>query len=336
MDAGLLRESASRQMRRALHAWCQGDHDMAALHGGIAFEHIVKAGLAMRHPSLLADARDFSTMLHAAGLGDQAGTPLAKVKTLGAAEAFKRLRSLIPVSITERDIDSLLTARNGVAHMGFHDSTQTAEALTQAVAVTDAVLADIGEGDIDFWGPYRDQRHDLAKLQRDALEEMRSQMLREAAEAAEWEKDPLRALMNSIKPALEQEREIAEKVLATKVRYAQKLYRICTRQRLYASDMKRLAKMAEIRKWSHPDECNQTNSRCPVCGYIDGVLRARVGEDGGEVADENVRECFAEMFDCPVCGLELDGGTEISAAGLKIHYYKDMDTGDTFRLPLYF
>ncbi|WP_416755562.1 hypothetical protein ACMAVT_22245 [Streptomyces sp. FW42] len=309
---------------------------MAALHGGIAFEHIVKAGLAIRHPSLLADGRDFATMLHAAGLGDQAGAPLAKVKTLGAAEAFKRLRSLLPISATERDIDSLLTARNGVAHMGFHDATQTVEALTQAVTVTDAVLRDIGEGEIDFWGPYREKRHDLAKLQQDALDEMRQRMIEEAAEAAEWERDPLRALINSIKPALEQEREIAEKVLATKIRYAQKLYRICTRQRLYASDMKRLAKMAEVRKWPYVDACSQTYSRCPVCGFKEGLVRSRIGEDGGEVVDENVRECFAEMFDCPVCGLELDGGSELSAAGLKIHYYKDIDTGGNFTLPLFF
>ncbi|WP_327132061.1 hypothetical protein OG311_13950 [Streptomyces sp. NBC_01343] len=309
---------------------------MAALHGGIAFEHIVKAGLAMRHPSLLADGRDFATMLHAAGFGDQAGAPLAKVKTLGAAEAFKRLRSLLAISTSERDIDSLLTARNGVAHMGFHDSNQTVEALTQAVAVTDAVLEDISEGDIDFWGPYRDQRHDLVKLQHDALEEMRRRVLQEAAEAAEWERDPLRALMKSIKPALEQEREIAEKVLATKIRYAQKLYRICSRQRLHASDMKRLAKMSEVRKWPHADECNITHSLCPVCGYKEGMIRSRIGEDGGDVIDEDVRECFAEMFDCPVCGLELDGGSELSSAGLRIHYYKDIDTGGTFTLPLGF
>ncbi|MFZ4236488.1 hypothetical protein ACOZGD_15065 [Streptomyces murinus] len=309
---------------------------MAALHGGIAFEHTVKAGLAKRHPSLLADGRDFATMLHAAGLGDQAGAPLAKVKTLGAAEAFKRLRSLLSLSITERDIDSLLTARNGVAHMGFHDVTQTAEALTQAVAVIDAVLEDIGEGEIDFWGPYRDQRHDLLQLQQDSLEEMRRQAIADAAEAAEWEKDPLRALIKSIKPAMEQEREIAEKVLATKIRYAQKLYRICSRQRLYASDMKRLAKMAEVRKWAHSDPCNTTHARCPVCGFKDSIIRSRVGEDGGEVIDENVRECFAEMFDCPVCGLELDGGSELSRAGLPIHYYKDIDTGGTFKLPLFY
>ncbi|MEU7385058.1 hypothetical protein AB0A91_34950 [Streptomyces sp. NPDC042207] len=309
---------------------------MAALHGGLAFEHIVKAGLATRHPSLLADGRDFATMLHAAGFGDQAGAPLAKVKTLGAAEAFKRLRSLLSISVTERDIDTLLTARNGVAHMGFHDVRQTADALTQAVLVTDAVLDDIGEGEVDFWGPYRDGRHDLLTMQQEALEEARRLAVQEAAEAVEWERDPLRAFIKSIKPAIEQEREIAEKVLATKIRYAQKLLRICSKQHLYASDMKSLAKMAEMRKWARAGECNVTHARCPVCGYKKGVIRSRIGEDGGDVIDENVRECFAEMFDCPVCGLELDGGRELSLTGLRIHYYKDIDTGDTFTLPLEF
>jgi hypothetical protein len=45
--------------------------------------------------------------------------------------------------VKERDIDPLLTARNGVAHLGAHNDAITHDALALAVTVADAVLTDL-------------------------------------------------------------------------------------------------------------------------------------------------------------------------------------------------
>ncbi|WP_152627338.1 hypothetical protein [Streptacidiphilus melanogenes] len=344
MDKDQLRESALLQMRRALYAWSNGDHDMAVLHGGIAFEHIVKAALAARHPSLLSDGRDFSTLLHAAGLSSHATAPATHARTLGAAEAFKRARALLQLSVSERDVEPLLTARNGVAHLGAHDKTQSAMALTVAVTVVDAVLADIGEGDHDFWGPYRSRRHDLYQLQAETLADARQRAIADFKEererrsaAADEGGDSLRALLEPLladaeeRTAHEEElRAAVQDIVTVKIRYAKKLFRIAAGRQSTAADLKRLARMAEIRKWYRPEACDESFARCPVCGYARGVLRARIGPDGQGIPDRHVRECFAVMFDCPVCGLELDGRPELQVSGLVTHYYKDLKKGSRF------
>ncbi|WUH90308.1 hypothetical protein OG900_09485 [Streptomyces sp. NBC_00433] len=316
MDVEHLRESARIQMRRSLAAWRLADNDMAVLHAGIGFEHIVKGALAARHPSLLVDGRDFASMLHAAGLGQHASAPEENVKTLGAAEAYKRLRTLMPISITERDVELLLTARNGVAHLGRHDRSQTASALALAVAVADAVLADIGDGGIDFWGPYADGRHALAKMQEEALEEARQEALRAAEFQKQLEGGPFNFWLREIKPIWRQEQEIARGVLSAKMRYAAKLYRICNREKLSASELKKRAKMAEIRVWSKSDEYSTSHGRCAVCGYKLGVLRSRIIPD----MNSGSTELLPEMFDCPMCGLELDGIFELSVIGTNASF----------------
>lgn len=328
VDVDTLRESARLHMRRALHAWCQSDNDMAVLHGGIAFEHIAKAALAARHPSLLADGRDFPTLLHAAGLGVHASSPPTMAKTLGALEAFKRATVLIPMPVTERDVQPLLTARNGVAHLGMHDVAQTGDALAVAIKVVDTILADIGEGDADFWGPYRNHRDDLPFMQRMGVEGIRKHALEEATEAlAEAHKDvdeQFKADMrNAFKAWHEQwteERSIAEQVFAVKVNYAKKLYRISQKKKLHAAQLKKLANMDEIRKWSKPGECDTSYSKCPVCGYRRGLVRAVIDDDG-EIASSYPRMCHPVMYDCPVCGLELDGWAELSMIGIPDHYF---------------
>ncbi|QIY95650.1 hypothetical protein HEP87_18430 [Streptomyces sp. S1D4-11] len=339
MDVETLRESARLHMRRALHAWCNADHDMAVLHGGIAFEHITKAGLAARHPSLLADGRDFPTLLHAAGLGSHAPNPLTAAKTLGALEAFKRAMALIPMPVTERDVQPLLNARNGVAHLGMHDVAQTGDALAVAVKVIDVVLADIGEGDADFWGPYRSSRSDLPSMQRMGIEGMRKQAAVEAladaqAKADEQIKEDTRKAIREWHAQIEEERSVAEQVFAVKIHYAKKLYRIAKKKNLHAAQLKKLANFDEVRKWSRPDECDTFYSKCPVCGYNRGIIRAAIDEDGDDFTDSNVRLCHPNMYDCPVCGLELDGWAELSMIGVSEHYYVEFRNGRAHRFEL--
>jgi hypothetical protein len=89
-------------MRRSLDAWCEDERDMAVLHCGIAVEHLLKAFLASKHPSLLVDGRDFSSLLHAVGEGAYATVDEHLTKSIGALECFRRVAQLTALPVTER------------------------------------------------------------------------------------------------------------------------------------------------------------------------------------------------------------------------------------------
>jgi hypothetical protein len=73
MDPKDLAESSRRWMGMALSALTRPqDVDMAVHHAVVACEHLLKAYLASLHPVLVAEGKDFTSLLHATGHGDKA------------------------------------------------------------------------------------------------------------------------------------------------------------------------------------------------------------------------------------------------------------------------
>ncbi|MCX4824378.1 hypothetical protein OG883_31895 [Streptomyces sp. NBC_01142] len=320
MDKTSLLASAQRQMIRAMSAWCTSDNDMAVLHGGIATEHLLKALLAARHPSLLVDGRDFNSLLHATGQSTYAASPETKVKTIGALDAFKRAAALITMPVKERDLDPLLTARNGVAHLGAHDDAVTHDALAITVTVADAVLTDLQEDIPTFWGPWADTRLDLEQMQRDAQIAAEQALKGGGVEAADepqienWEDGLLEPMIEDFRSKSFQAAQIA---VAVKVRCAKKLYRVL----YYGKTPGEIAKADMVEPEadrSEYGECLYRSVKCPVCG-ADGDVQASLGNQPkrpkkGRRARQS-RE-FPDYFDCYTCGLELDNRYELEVLGL--------------------
>lgn len=127
MDPQKLQESSRKHIIRALNAWCEDERDMAVLHCGISVEHLLKAYLASKHPSLLVDARDFSALLHAVGEGARAAVSEHLTKSIGALECFRRVALLTTLPMTERQVEPIFSSRNGVAHLGIHETDKTDE-----------------------------------------------------------------------------------------------------------------------------------------------------------------------------------------------------------------
>jgi hypothetical protein len=154
MDPERLQESSRQHMIRALNAWCEDERDMAVLHCGISVEHLLKAFLASKHPSLLVDARDFSSLLYAVGEGARVAMDEHLTKSIGALECFRRVGQLITLPMTERQVEPIFNARNGVAHLGIHDTDKTDETVAMSVRINDAVLAALGADRFEYWTPY--------------------------------------------------------------------------------------------------------------------------------------------------------------------------------------
>src|ERR1017187_1064732 len=141
-------------MLRSLDAWCEDERDMAVLHCGIAVEHLMKAFLASKHPSLLVDGRDFSSLLHAVGEGTHATADEHHTKSIGALECFRRVAQFKVLPVTERQAEPIFSARNGVAHLGIHDTDRTDETIAMSIQINDAILAALGTDRFKYWDPY--------------------------------------------------------------------------------------------------------------------------------------------------------------------------------------
>lgn len=154
MDPKRLQESSRKHMLRSLDAWSEDERDMAVLHCGISVEHLLKAFLASKHPSLLVDARDFSSLLHAVGEGARAAVDEHLTKSIGALECFRRVAQFISLPVTERQAEPIFSARNGVAHLGIHQTDNTDETIAMSVRINEAVLAALGVDRFEYWTPY--------------------------------------------------------------------------------------------------------------------------------------------------------------------------------------
>ncbi|MFJ2015252.1 hypothetical protein ACIQJ8_34245 [Streptomyces globisporus] len=315
MDKTSLLASGKRQMSRAMSAWCTSDNDMAVLHAGIGTEHLLKALLAARHPSLLVDGRDFNSLLHAAGQSTYAASPETKVKTIGALDAFKRAATLIIMPVKECDIDPLLTARNGVAHLGAHNDSITQDSLAIAITVADAVLTDLQEEISTFWGPWAETRLDLEQMQRDA-QTMTDQVLEVADESqlVNWEDGLLEPMAEEFRSGSLQSAQIA---VAVKVRYAKKLYRVL----YYGKTQEEIAEAEMVEPEadrSEYGECLFRSVQCPVCG-AEGDAAASMGNQPKRPKKgrrSRQRQEFPHYFDCYTCGLELDNRYELEVLGM--------------------
>jgi hypothetical protein len=147
-------------MLRSLDAWTEDERDIAVLHCGISVEHLLKAFLASKHPSLLVDARDFSSLLYAVGEGEHATVGEHLAKSIGASECFKRVAQFIQLPANQQQAEPIFIARNGVAHLGTHQIERTDETMIMSVRIIDAILVALGADRLEYWTPYAFQAED--------------------------------------------------------------------------------------------------------------------------------------------------------------------------------
>lgn len=140
-------EGAKKAAHRAMDEHGRSEYDNFALQGGVAIEKLAKAVLVSMNPVYLLEMRNGNPdmLLYLGGhleLGEE------KVRTVGAKDAIKRLRTL-GILPPDPQLDMLIELRNGTAHTSTGDR---AKALLPALVESSwALLKKVGIDIGDFW-----------------------------------------------------------------------------------------------------------------------------------------------------------------------------------------
>ncbi|MFF9733570.1 hypothetical protein ACF1GX_29585 [Streptomyces albidoflavus] len=122
----------------------------------MACEHLLKSYLAGLHPALLAEGKDFTSLLHAVGHGDKAReTSLTAFRSIALPEAYARVAQLVsPLTVDHAEVKVVANARNGVAHCGIHDPSMAREITTTCIRLAEAILPHLTNDTYIYWYPH--------------------------------------------------------------------------------------------------------------------------------------------------------------------------------------
>lgn len=340
MDVQLLTSSGIRSMQVALHSWYSDFDDTAVLNAGIGCEHLLKAYLASHHPLLIADERDQALRFYAIGRADAAPVPLSHAKTISAEKAFRHAEALMRdgIRITYKNFESILIARNGVAHAAYCDKGTAAETLTYAVALADAIRVEFDMSEDHFWGSYSNRRDDL-EGRRDSARKARKRMEDELARRRESYAKATAKRRVSPAPSMESIHQDPgqgpELVAAVKVAYAKKIYEARWGKRkpasIRAQDITRKGDIWDSEGWGKiaPDLASSGEFvECPACGYPSGEVFGFVRGDACGCETPGKGDCqheggiriwaHAVLFHCEACSLQSHRYEELVALGIDV------------------
>ncbi|WP_328683128.1 hypothetical protein [Streptomyces sp. NBC_00343] len=159
-------EGAKKAAHRAVDDHGRGEYDEFALHGGVAVERLAKAVLVSKNPVYLLEMRNGNPdmLLY---LGGHLEMSADKVRTVGAKDTIKRLRTLglLP---SDSQLDLLIELRNGTAHTTVGDQAKVLlPTLAENIA---ALLSDIDLPEEAFWGRWTSAMNMAVNKQRSAIE----------------------------------------------------------------------------------------------------------------------------------------------------------------------
>ncbi|MFD8685379.1 hypothetical protein [Streptomyces sp. NPDC059651] len=158
-------EGAKKAGHKAMDDHGRGEYDEFALHGGVAVERLAKAVLVSKNPVYLLEMRGNPEML--LYLGGHLEIATEKIRTVGAKDAIKRLRTmrLLP---PDAQLDLLIELRNGTAHTTIGD--QAKALLPNLADSVSALLKAIGLSNDDFWGRWSSAMYIAVDRQRGEVE----------------------------------------------------------------------------------------------------------------------------------------------------------------------
>jgi hypothetical protein len=287
-------QSSSDFARSALQAMPDQKNSVFLLHAATALEHLAKAFLSTRHPSLIVARNDFESLLHACGESTYAHRPRARIRTITAGEALSRAARFIPeLAGLGDDLELLILVRNGIAHLGNASSSDAEDALIPYLKASERLRDALDLDREEYWGEF-------VELVDSALEEnvKRARLRVETALPVarnEFERrfgaldDTTRAAMLSVIESGYKLEKYEEQLL----------------------------------------EC----PACETQGVVYGSLKLDYEPDydrDGFVDNASLIVTFVpSSFWCAACGLELDGREELDAAGIEEPWVlEDVDEAD--------
>ncbi|MEU6159054.1 hypothetical protein [Streptomyces sp. NPDC047130] len=267
---------AQKAAHRAMEDHGRGEYDEFALHAGVAVEQLAKAVLVSKNPVYLLDLNKGNPDL-LLYFGGHLEMDVEKVRTVGAADAIKRLRKLGTLPPGPR-LDKLIDLRNGTAHAGGGDGAKT---LLPAFAESTALLLmEIAVPVAGFWGRWSSMVNFAVDKQRTEVERDVQIRIRQARHLFE---DRFSGLP----------RDVKERAL---------------------NNPSPNATPTGIDRFGSPVDGTTyrllATTLCPACGGEATVaLQPTEREKGTTVS--------MESFHCVLCSLSLEGSAEVEAANVE-------------------
>jgi len=291
-----LADSSATFARSALQAQ-HDDHRVFLLHAATALEHLAKAVLAARHPSLIVATNDFESLLHACGEPGFARRPRAKIRTITAGEAIGRASRFVPtVEALVPDLELLILVRNGVAHLGEASTSDADDVLVPYLKASEELRAELDVDRASYWGEFVDLVDSALK---ENVEKARLRVETALAIARQEFDKRFGALDDATRAAM---------LRVIESGYAPEKY----------------------------DEQLLDCPACSTPALVSGSVRTDFDEDWDhhERVLVGVHPYFTfipSRLRCSACGLELDGHDELDAAGVGEPWVlEDVDERDFF------
>jgi hypothetical protein len=291
--------SSSEFAISALKAMSDGKPSVSLLHAATALEHLAKAVLASRHPSLIAVASkdNFDSLLMLIGEGQRAKGP-GRVRTIGAREALDRASRFAPdCAELIDDVALLIWVRDGIAHLA------------------DATAASVDDVLIPYLKTSEELRGALADLDR----------------ATYWG-----GFTEFVESALTKNVEQVRLRVEAAIAFARDEF---TRRFAEHDETMKKAVLTAIEANYDTDMYELDLLECPACGTMalaSGTLTEEYDEDWdhreGVLLGVHVQVLFTPNgLTCHACRLELNGRDEMKAAGVDESFYLDVDEGEYLR-----
>lgn len=132
-----------------MDAHSREDQEVFLLHAGVSIERLAKAALSKQSPFLLIEMKGKEdTLLHLAGVQET-----SKVRTVGAAQALSRLRTMGAIPKQDVDLDELIELRNGIAHLDA-SADSSFDGLSVFSRATNSLLTHLGQEKENYWGEW--------------------------------------------------------------------------------------------------------------------------------------------------------------------------------------
>jgi len=274
----------------------EGKHSVFLLHAATAFEHLAKAVLAARHPSLIAIASkdNFESLLLLSGV--QGAKPGSKIRTIGAGEALDRAARFAPECAGMKgDLQLLIWVRDGIVHLADASAANVDEVLVPYLKASEELRKVLGVDRSAYWNEFDDlvdsalkEHVERAHLRVDAaLAVARGEFARRFAEVDATTK---KAVLDAIEASYSLDR------------YEEQLL-----------------------------EC----PACGTSALVSGTLQEEFDEDwdhheGVLVNVHLLVRFFPNGLLCRACHLGLTGRDEMDAAGVGESWYLNIDERDFF------
>lgn len=276
----------------ALEAHHEAIHRRVALDAGTALEHLAKACLSKRSPALLAELKsESSTHSVIRLLGIEGADSPAGIRTIGPAEALRRIGLFVKSKADRTDLQTLTDMRNGVVHAG--EDVEVEERILAAFAQhADSLVEDLGRDREDFWAG---QLAVVDALLNDASDKIAHRVeVKRASATASFES----RCTNEGQTVMEMVRALSKSAVLT------------MDQRLHACPV-----------------CNSFG--IAIGGHSVDWQVTDVDKETGDVTHVEPLVLFsARAFHCQVCGLRLDSPAEIDKCFEPAWEIEDADWHD--------